>query len=177
MLLMNNAFRIVSHNLAAVRFFDSDGLVGKDLPDLLITSGMEFEGTPLIEAIDIVVQRSAPAGLIKLQVRRSKSDAERLLVLQPLTEAGPGLAWSAAVEGSNSREDLVQLRAKAREAAHSLNNVVMTAVGNVSLARLRLGNASEEATRHLDAAERNLLQVRDITRDLQQIAKKDLPLA
>jgi hypothetical protein len=144
--------------------------VGRSLTSYLITSGVEFEGIPIPDALEVLRTRTPPGQPFKLQVRRNVDDLERLLICMSASEA-----WAVCIEGAHAREDLVSLRAKAREAAHALNNVVMTAVGNVSLARMRAGG-SPEVVSHLDSAERNLLQVRDITRDLQKVARKDLPL-
>lgn len=162
-------------NAAAERFLGVTHATGRNLGDFLKPSGLEFDGNTLEQAIDQTSARTG-AAQFRLMVRKNAGDAERILFLCRLPVSASRAVWSAAVEGSVAREDLVELRAKAREVAHSLNNVVMTAVGNVSLARLYAAQPPE-STKHLDSAERNLLQVREITRELQIIAKKDIPLA
>jgi hypothetical protein len=172
MLILSADLSVLAMNAASRRLLP-DLRCGLPLDEHLHPSGLEFEGTPLGEAIRIVARKSAEDRPARLLVRRSPADTERLAFFMRLPGGAGVDGWTMAIEGSAAREDLVELRAKAREAAHSLNNVVMTAVGNVSLARLPSTSPSD-ASRLLDAAERNLLQVRDVTRSLQAVARKDI---
>jgi hypothetical protein len=170
---LTDELQVLHPNAAAVRFFSLVAPACPPLGELLQCSGVEFEGVPLPEALGALAGREPAGGLLRFQVRRGGEDAERLIFLSRVEGLAP-VVWSCCVEGGVAREDLVQLRAKAREAAHAVNNVAMKAVGNVSLARMR-ASAMKEVVASLDAAERNLLEMREITRELQQIAKKELP--
>lgn len=175
MVVLKDDLVVLGHNFAAGRFLGSMQLVGRQLGDFLKPSGLEFDGSKLGPTVAIIAARITSGGAVRVLVRRDDEDLERLLFLNRLDLQGAP-AWAASIEGATAREDLLELRSKSRESAHALNNVVMTAVGNVSLARL-YATQPAELVKHLDSAERNLLQVRDITRDLQMVAKKDIPLS
>lgn len=175
-ILLSASLEVLALNPASERLFSGTATVGRVVNELVTPSGLEFDGVPFSKALETLLKRSGQStDAVKLLVRKKGSELERIAVLRSLADVGGQVAWVVCIEGAIARDDLIELRSKARESAHSLNNVVMTAVGNVSLARLFLTQPNE-VKKHLDSAERNLLQVRDITRDLQIVAKKDIPL-
>jgi hypothetical protein len=174
-LLLDTRGGILVANAAAELFFRRAPLTGAHIDQFLKPGGLDLQDVPVSGQYGKILSAESRASS-KLVVRRIDEELDRLLFISPLAgESGPCGAI-AIVEGGLAHEDLVQLRAKAREVAHGLNNIVMTAIGNLSLARV-YARQPEELQKQLVAAEANLMKVSELTRSLQQVAKKDLPSA
>lgn len=174
-LVVDTRGAILTANTAAEHFFRRSPLTGSTLDQFLKSGGLDLEGTPVTLQYTQGLQADG-VSVRKLVVRRIDEELDRLLFISPLAGEGGPCGAIVIVEGGLAHEDLVQLRSKAREVAHSLNNIVMTAIGNLSLARV-YARQPEELQKQLAAAEANLMKVSDLTRGLQQVAKKDLPSA